>query len=69
MVLIGAIPHTFEINTNPALVQFISSQTIDEIKISNPITYESSVLILLIKVFLEGLYAGLVCHARMAERV
>ena len=51
MVLIGAIPHTFDINTNPALVQFISSQTIDEIKISYPITYESSVLILLIKVF------------------
>ena len=51
MVLVGAIPHTFGINTDPALVQVISGQTIDEIKISNPITYESSVLILLIKGF------------------
>ena len=53
MVLVGAIPHTFGINTEPALVQVISGQTIDEIKISNPITNESSVLILLIK-GLEG---------------
>ena len=51
MVLVGAILHTFGINTDPALVQVISGQTIDEIKISNPITYESSVLILLIKGF------------------
>ncbi len=51
MVLVGAIPHTFGINTDPALVQVISGQTIDEIKISNSITYESSVLILLIKGF------------------
>jgi len=43
MVLVGAIPHTFGINTDPALVQVISGQTIDEIRISNPITYESSV--------------------------
>ena len=49
--LVGAIPHTFGINTDPALVQVISCQAIDEIKISNPITYESSVLILLIKGF------------------
>lgn len=51
MVLVGAIPHTFGINTDPALVQVISDQTIDEIKISNSITYESSVLLLLIKGF------------------
>jgi len=51
MVLMGAIPHTFGINTGPALVQVISDQTIDEIKISNSISYESSVLILLIKGF------------------
>ncbi len=51
MVLVGAIPHTFGINTDPALVQVISGQTIDEIKISNSIIYESSVLILLIKGF------------------
>ena len=55
MVLVGAIPHTFGINTDHALVQVISGQTIDEIKILNPITYESSVSILLIKgFFLEG---------------
>ena len=35
MVLIGAIPHTFGINTDPALDQVISGQTIDEIKIPN----------------------------------
>jgi len=51
MLLVGAIPLTFGINTDPALVQVISGQTIDEIKISNSITYESSVLILLIKGF------------------
>ena len=49
MVLVGAIPHKFGINTDPALVQVISGQTIDEIKISNSITYKSSVLTLLIK--------------------
>ncbi len=27
MVLIGAIPHTFGINTDPALVRVISAQT------------------------------------------
>ena len=54
MVLVDAIPHTFGINTYPALVQVISDQTIDKIKISNSITYERSVLILLIKGFLEG---------------
>lgn len=38
MVLINTIPHRFRINMDPALVQVISNQTIDEIKISNPIT-------------------------------
>ena len=52
--LLAAISYTFDINTAPTLVQVISGQTIDEIKISNPIIYESSVLILLIKGFLEG---------------
>ena len=51
MVLVGAIPHIFGINTDPALVQVIGGQTIDEIKVSNSITYESSILILLIKGF------------------
>lgn len=39
LVLIGAIPHTFGINTDPALVHAISDQTIDEIKISNPMLF------------------------------
>jgi hypothetical protein len=39
LVLIGAIPHTFGINTDPALVHAISGQTIDEIKISNPMLF------------------------------
>jgi len=43
MVLVGAIPHAFGINTNPSLVQAINDQTIDAIKISNLIMYKSSV--------------------------
>jgi len=43
IVLVGAIPRTFGINTDPALVQVINDQTIDAIKISNLITYKSSV--------------------------
>ena len=39
IVLIGAIPHTFGINTDPALVKAISGQTIDEIKVSNPMLF------------------------------
>ncbi|MDP1802425.1 MAG: hypothetical protein Q8L81_13790 [Bacteroidota bacterium] len=39
VVLVGAIPHTFGINMAPELVQVFSGQTIDEIKISNPINY------------------------------
>ena len=38
MVLVGAIPHTFGINTDPALDQVISGKTTDEIKIPNSIT-------------------------------
>ena len=38
MVLVGAIPHNFGINTDLALVQFISGQTVEVIKISNTIT-------------------------------
>lgn len=39
MVLVGAIPHTLGINTDPTLVQTISDQTIDELKISNPMFF------------------------------
>jgi hypothetical protein len=39
MVLVGAIPHTFGINTDPTLVQSISGQTIDELRISNPMLF------------------------------
>ena len=56
MVLVGAISHTSGIDTNPALVQVISGQSIDEIKISNLITYESSVLLLLIKSFYAAIH-------------
>lgn len=36
MVLAGAIPHALGFNTDPALVQSISGQTIDELKNSQP---------------------------------
>jgi len=36
MILAGAIPHSLGINTDPKLVQSISGQTIDELKISQP---------------------------------
>lgn len=39
MVLVGAIPHTFGINTDPNLVQTISGKTIDELKTSNPMFF------------------------------
>jgi len=39
MVLVGAIPHTLGINTDPSLVQTISGKTIDELKISNPMFF------------------------------
>lgn len=40
MVLAGAIPHTLGINTDPKLVQTISGQTIDELKISSPMFFK-----------------------------
>lgn len=36
MVLAGAIPHSLGFNTDPTLVQSISGQTINELKISQP---------------------------------
>ena len=39
LVLVGAIPHTLGINTDPTLVQTISGETIDELKISNPMFF------------------------------
>ena len=39
MVLVGGIPHAFGLNTDPTLVQTISGQTIDSIKISNPMFF------------------------------
>lgn len=39
MVLVGAIPHTFGINTDPSLVQTISGKTITELKDLNPMFF------------------------------
>lgn len=39
IVLVGAIPHTLGINTDPTLVQTISGKTIDELKTSNPMFF------------------------------
>lgn len=39
MVLVGAIPHTFGINTDPALVNTISGKNINELKTSNPMFF------------------------------
>lgn len=39
MILIGAIPHTLGINTDPALVKTISGQTINDLKLSNPMHF------------------------------
>lgn len=39
IVLVGAIPHTLGLNTDPILVQTISGKTIDELKISNPMFF------------------------------
>jgi len=50
MVSVGAIPHIFGIHADPALVQFIRRQTVDVIEILYSITYESSILILLIPI-------------------
>lgn len=54
----GAIPHRFEINADPALGLVISGQIVDEVRIPNPITYESSVLILLQRIYWKGLYVA-----------
>ena len=39
MVLVGAFPHALGFNTDPTLVQTISGQTIDELKVSNPMFF------------------------------
>lgn len=39
MVLIAGTPHMLGINTDPALVEAISGQTIDELKLSNPMFF------------------------------
>lgn len=39
IVLLGAIPHIFGLNTDPTLVQTISGKTIDELKVSNPMFF------------------------------
>jgi hypothetical protein len=40
MVLAGAIPHMLGFNTDPALVETISGQTIDELKLSSPMFFD-----------------------------
>lgn len=39
LVLAGAIPHMLGFNTDPALVETISGQTIDELKLSSPMFF------------------------------
>lgn len=39
MVLAGGIPHMFGFNTDPALVETISRQTINELKLSSPMFF------------------------------
>lgn len=39
MIFAAGIPHMFGINTDPALVETISGQTIDELKSSNPMFF------------------------------
>ena len=39
MVMAGGLPHALGFNTDPTLVQTISGQTIDELKISNPMFF------------------------------
>lgn len=39
LVLVGGIPHMFGVNTDPALVEIISGQTIEQLKISNPMYF------------------------------
>jgi len=40
MVLAGAIPHMLGFNTDPALVETIGGQTIDELKLSSPMFFD-----------------------------
>ena len=40
IILIGAIPHTLGINTDPTLVQTISGKTINELEVSNPMFFD-----------------------------
>lgn len=39
MVVAGGLPHAFGFNTDPELVHTISGQTIDELKVSNPMFF------------------------------
>jgi len=39
MILAGGIPHMFGINTDPALVEAISGQTIEDLKTSSPMFF------------------------------
>ncbi len=39
MILAGGIPHMLGNNTDPALVETISGQTIEELKTSNPMFF------------------------------
>jgi hypothetical protein len=39
LVLTGAIPHTLGFNTDPVLVQSISGQTINNLKVSSPMLF------------------------------
>lgn len=39
ILLLGAIPHAFGLNTDPMLVQTISGSSIDELKVSNPMFF------------------------------
>lgn len=40
LVLVGAIPHALGFNTDPKLVQTISGQTIDDLKVSSPMLFD-----------------------------
>jgi len=40
VVAAAGLPHAFGVNTDPTLVQTISGQTIDELKISNPMFFD-----------------------------
>lgn len=40
LVLLGGIPHMFGVNTDPALVESISGQTIEQLKSSSPMFFD-----------------------------